>query len=62
MGFTDVTLQEHVTADHPDINFEVVSNVPFHFVSNRECFSFETLVNFRHYTDYNDNLSNHELH
>ncbi|XP_072402667.1 E3 ubiquitin-protein ligase Kcmf1-like isoform X2 [Diabrotica undecimpunctata] len=24
MGFTDVTLQEHVTADHQDINFEVV--------------------------------------
>ncbi|CAH1153606.1 unnamed protein product [Phaedon cochleariae] len=24
MGFTDVTLQEHVTADHQDTNFEVV--------------------------------------
>lgn len=24
MGFTDVTLQEHVTADHQDTTFEVV--------------------------------------
>lgn len=24
MGFTDVTLQEHVTAEHQDTNFEVV--------------------------------------
>lgn len=27
MGFTDVTLQEHVTADHQDTNFEVVGTL-----------------------------------
>lgn len=29
MGFTDVTLQEHVTTDHQDTNFEVVSTVVY---------------------------------
>lgn len=27
MGFTDVTLQEHVSADHADTSFEVVSRL-----------------------------------
>lgn len=39
MGFTDVTLQEHVTAEHQDTNFEVVMIV-------------ETLL--FHATDYQD--------
>lgn len=27
MGFTDITLQEHVTSDHQDTNFEVVGTL-----------------------------------
>lgn len=30
MGFTDVTLQEHVTADHQDTTFEVVRYIRYY--------------------------------
>ena len=29
MGFTETTLQEHVTAEHPDTSIEVVSYLDF---------------------------------
>ena len=29
MGFTETTLQEHVTAEHPDTSIEVVSFLDF---------------------------------
>lgn len=29
MGFTDTLLQEHVTSEHSDVSYEVVSNITF---------------------------------
>lgn len=36
MGFTELTLQEHVTSEHSETSFEVVSS----------CFSYASVLNF----------------